>query len=141
MTAPSSSAGSKPKKSALERLKSAAIPGTTGSLYTLWPGTIGFMAVLWVYVDSYYSCKHTPACTVPVTPGITGEMLTAVVAMLGVHTVRASLADKRNAENGLAPVPVSEEGAPVLTGTLERGSVPAGTEVPVFDQVFDPPRR
>ncbi|TDE87343.1 hypothetical protein [Deinococcus sp. S9] len=106
------------------------VPGSTGSTYTLIPGALGFFAVLWVFLDSYVSCRNTPGCTTPISPGITGELLTAVVAMLGVHTVRAALADRQNANLGYGPVPVEEDAPPVtpLTGTL-----------PEEPEVLDPP--
>lgn len=81
-----------------ERLARILIPGTTGGLYTLWPGTIGFAVVIVVYVHSYLTGK--PA------PGITGELLWACVGLMAVHTGRGMVADRYNAQAGFAPVPV-----------------------------------
>lgn len=85
------------------RLRRVLVPGTTGGLYTLWPGALGFLTVLGLYVHAYASGRQLPA--------VTGELLTASVGMLGVHTVRGVFADRANAASGLGPVPV-ESGAP-----------------------------
>lgn len=99
------------------------MPGSTGAAYTLLPGAIGFFVVIGVYIDSYVHCRNTVGCTVPITPVITGELLTAVVAMLGVHTIRGALADKRNADNGIAPVPADEDSYVPPAGVMPPGVV------------------
>jgi len=78
-------------------LKDAAVPGTTGGVYTLIPAAIGFLAVIGVYVYSAVTQRAMPVGT--------DAILTACVTMLGVHTVRGTLADKANADNGVLPVP------------------------------------
>lgn len=91
----------------LARLRRVIIPGTTGGVYTLIPGVIGFLTVLVLYVDSYRTGKPMP--------DVTGELLTASVTMLGVHTLRGISADRANAANGVAPVPVDPTD-PTLSG-------------------------
>ena len=92
-------------------------------MYTLIPGAIGFLVVLWMYVDSYLKCHGAVGC-VPVVHPMTGELLLTATTMLGLHTTRAALADKRNADLGLGPVPIKED-APVQT-MPDEGAPPAG---------------
>ena len=80
-------------------LKDAAVPGTTGGVYTLIPAAIGFLSVIGVYIYSAIVQRAMPTGT--------DAILAACVTMLGVHTVRGTLADKANADNGL-PVPVEQ---------------------------------
>lgn len=87
-----------PTETPWQRLGRVVVPGTTGGIYTLIPGALGFFVVLGVYVHSYATGKPMP--------DVTGEMLLATVSMLGVHTARGISADRANAANGLAPVPV-----------------------------------
>lgn len=83
------------------RLSRVLVPGTTGGVYTLFPGTLGFLVVLGLYAHS--------ALTGRAMPDTTGELLTASVTLLGVHQLRGSLADRANAANGPWPVPVTED--------------------------------
>ncbi|SMB85721.1 hypothetical protein [Deinococcus hopiensis] len=87
-----------PPEKPLQRLQRVLVPGTTGGLYTLVPGATGFYVILGVYLHAHFTGREAPA--------MTGELLTAVVAMLGVHTLRGISADRANAANGMAPVPV-----------------------------------
>ncbi len=80
------------------RLRRIIVPGTTGAVYTLWPGTLGFFVVLCLFVHAYFTGRQLPA--------VTGDVLLASVGMLGVHQWRGSRADQANAQSGLAPVPV-----------------------------------
>ncbi|AZI45274.1 hypothetical protein EHF33_20400 (plasmid) [Deinococcus psychrotolerans] len=80
-------------------LRDAAVPGTTGGVYTLIPAAIGFLSVIGVFIYSAVAQRAMPSGT--------DAILTACVTMLGVHTVRGTLADKANADNGL-PVPLAE---------------------------------
>lgn len=86
------------------RLARVIIPGTTGGLYTLWLGALGFLTVLVVFVHGYWTGRDLP--------GVTGEVLIASVGLMGVHTVRGAAADRWNAQNGVVPVP-APDGPPV----------------------------
>ncbi|WP_027459253.1 hypothetical protein [Deinococcus murrayi] len=88
---------SRPAEAPLARLRRVMVPGTTGGVYTLLPGALGFFVVLALYVHSYATGRPMP--------GVTGELLTASVGMLGVHTLRGISADRANAANGVTPVP------------------------------------
>lgn len=88
----------KPPEAPLTRLRRIIVPGTTGGLYTLLPGALGFFVVLALFVHAYFTGRQLPA--------VTGDVLLASVGMLGVHTVRGTFADRANAQSGLAPVPV-----------------------------------
>jgi hypothetical protein len=74
------------------------VPGTTGGLFTLVPSVTGFYLLLILFVHSYFTGRPLPS--------VFGELLTGCIAMLGVHWVLGSLADRANAQNGLGPVPV-----------------------------------
>ncbi|KQR25565.1 hypothetical protein ASF71_18965 [Deinococcus sp. Leaf326] len=74
------------------------IPGTTGGLSTLVPGVQGFYLLLILFAHSYFTGRPLP--------GAFGELLARCIAMMGVHQIRGSLADRANAQNGLGPVPV-----------------------------------
>lgn len=91
----------------LARLRRVIVPGTTGGVYTLIPGALGFFIVVLLYVHSYFTGRDMP--------GVTGELLTASVGMLGVHTLRGISADRANAANGIAPVP-ADPTDPALAG-------------------------
>lgn len=105
----------KPPEKPLQRLQRVLIPGTTGGLYTLLPGAFGFFVILGVYVHGYATQKELPA--------VTGELLLAVVTMLGVHTARGISADRANAANGIAPVPVDPTD-PATNLTPQTGGLP-----------------
>ena len=83
------------------------MPGTTGGLFTLYPGALGFLVVLVLFVHAHFTGRQLPA--------VTGDVLLASVGMLGVHTARGISADRANAANGLGPVPVED---PPATSTL-----------------------
>lgn len=101
-----------------QRLARIIVPGTTGGIYTLIPGALGFFVVLGVYVHSYATGKPMP--------DVTGEMLLATVSMLGVHTARAVSADRANAANGIAPVPVdpTDPAVPVTVSPAPSRATP-----------------
>ncbi|WP_019585205.1 hypothetical protein [Deinococcus apachensis] len=88
------------------RLRRVIVPGTSGGLYTLLCGTLGFGAVVYAYIASFHTGKPMPL--------MTEALLTASVALLGVHTTRGILADRENAKNGVAPVPVEPTTPPTM---------------------------
>lgn len=106
---------SRPPERPLARLRRVIIPGTTGGVYTLIPGALGFFTVLVLFVHAYFSGRQLPA--------VTGDVLLASVGMLGVHTVRGISADRANAANGLAPVPVDPTD-PAAPTSGPSGSLP-----------------
>lgn len=89
---------SRPPETPGARLRRVIIPGTTGGLYTLVPGVSGFYLLLFLFAHSYFTGRPLP--------GAFGELLAGCIAMMGVHQIRGSLADRANAQNGLGPVPV-----------------------------------
>jgi len=95
-------------ESARARLRRIIVPGTTGGLFTLYPGALGFLVVLALLVHAYFTGRQLPT--------VAGDVLLASVGMLGLHSARASVADRANAANGLGPVPV--EDPPETTTTL-----------------------
>jgi len=90
------------------RLRRIIVPGTTGGLFTVYPGTLGFLVILGLFVHAYFTGRQLPA-------GI-GDVLLASVGLLGLHTARGTSADRANAANGLGPVPV--EDPPSTASTL-----------------------
>ncbi|MVN88972.1 hypothetical protein GO986_19715 [Deinococcus sp. HMF7620] len=89
---------SKPVEPLGQRVRRVIIPGTTGGFYTLTLGALGFLTVLGVYVHSYVTGRAMP--------DLSGELLAGSLVALGVHQVRGISADRVNAANGLAPVPI-----------------------------------
>lgn len=98
------------------RLRRVIIPGTTGGLYTLLPGALGFFTVLLLFVHAYFSGRQMPA--------VTGDILLASVGMLGVHTARGISADRANASNGIGPVPVDPSDPAQATPSSAPGRLP-----------------
>ena len=105
-----------PPEKPLQRLQRIIIPGSTGGLYTLIPGALGFFVVLALYVHSYFSGKEMPA--------VTGEMLLTSVSMLGVHQIRGISADRANASAGIAPVPVDPSDPATPHTSSQPGHLP-----------------
>lgn len=98
------------------RLRRVVIPGTTGGLYTLLPGALGFFTVLLLFVHAYFSGRQMPA--------VTGDILLASVGMLGVHTARGISADRANASNGIGPVPVDPSDPAQAPASATPGRLP-----------------
>lgn len=111
------------------KLRDILIPGTTGGFYTLIPGSLGFLIVLVAYLTSYVTCMASAGCVEPVAHPATGELLTASVAMLGVHATRATLADRANAKAGYGPVPVTDNDG---TSADPPRPAPQGDDPPPF---------
>ncbi|SMB93217.1 hypothetical protein [Deinococcus hopiensis] len=107
----------RPPEKPLQRLQRVLVPGTTGGLYTLVPGATGFYVILFMHAHSYFTGKPPP------NEAITSFILTACVSMLGVHQIRGISADRANAANGMAPVPVDPSDAPTQT-IPQTGSLP-----------------
>lgn len=93
-----------------QRLGRVVVPGTTGGVYTLIPGAISFFVVVGLFVHSYFS--STPM------PNVTGELLTASLGLMGLHTLRGASADRVNAANSF------ESDSCDRTATTLRGAMP-----------------
>lgn len=98
------------------RFRRVIVPGTSGGFYTLGCGTLGFVAVVAAYLGSFWTGKPMPP--------LTGELLVASVTLLGVHTTRGILADRENAKNGVAPVPVEPTTPPVMPPQVPLPDLP-----------------
>lgn len=111
-----------------QRLRRVIVPGTTGGVYTLIPGALGFFVVVALFVHSYFSGKPMP--------GMTGELLATCVGLMGLHTVRSTSADRANAANGIAPVPAdpTDPATPVtVTPAPSRTAPPDLPDLRPFD--------
>lgn len=79
------------------RLLRVVVPGTTGGLYALACGSLGFLTVLVLFVHAHFTGRQLP--------DVADSILLASVGMLGTHQWRGSRADRANADNGVVPVP------------------------------------
>lgn len=85
------------------QLRAALIPSTNGGFYTLGTGSALALCVGAAYLHS--------AWTGAAMPDSTEALLTASVALLGVHAARAVATDRTNAAAGVVPVPVEPDGS------------------------------
>lgn len=92
-----------------QRLSRVVVPGTTGGVYTLIPGVISFLVVVALFIHSHFTGRPMPT--------VTGELLTASVGLMGLHTLRGASADRVHAATGSSPVVVGSRD-PVLSTAL-----------------------